>query len=101
MNSLSSSDDRDDVGLSTYEASATASSKRDKAARINFLSDFCTIKNLLRLVLGPNVVEDDISRWFSQGFVFAGLPRFGLTQGAGGPCGVLAAVQVVVLSQPV
>jgi hypothetical protein len=45
----------------------------------------------------PFVTEDDLARWHSQGFTFCDAPRFGLEQGHGGPCGVLAAVQGEVL----
>ena len=40
-----------------------------------------------------------VSRWRTQGFLFSANPRtrFGLTQTAGGPCGVLAPVQAWIL----
>jgi len=45
----------------------------------------------------PSATGDDLSRWHNQGFIFPpSLPpslTFGLAQGQGGPCGVLAAVQ--------
>ena len=43
-------------------------------------------------------VEDDIHRWYTQGFVFCSSIKFGLKQDNGGPCGILAAVQAEILS---
>ncbi|GAB5034552.1 protein fam188a-like [Nannochloropsis oceanica] len=49
------------------------------------------------LMWPPSATGDDLSRWHNQGFIFPpSLPpslTFGLAQGQGGPCGVLAAVQ--------
>jgi hypothetical protein len=42
---------------------------------------------------GGLACEEDMARWYTQGFVFCAQPCFGLRQGSGGPCGVLAAVQ--------
>jgi hypothetical protein len=77
--------------------SGDSKSKREKAGRLPALSDFCSIRKLLNLVHGTQVVDDDLIRWFSQGFVFAETPNFGLKQGSGGPCGVLAVVQSEIL----
>jgi ubiquitin carboxyl-terminal hydrolase MINDY-3/4 len=41
--------------------------------------------------------DEDISRWYNQGFVFCESPSFGLRQGNGGPCGILAVVQAEIL----
>lgn len=41
--------------------------------------------------------DEDILRWYNQGFQFCKSPSFGLRQGNGGPCGILAAVQAEVL----
>ena len=48
-----------------------------------------------RLLLeGGGAKQEDIERWYRQGFSFAeGVFGCGLRQGEGGPCGVLAAVQ--------
>ena len=40
---------------------------------------------------------DDMERWYNQGFNFCEEPNFGLKQGHGGPCGILAAVQAELL----
>jgi len=42
---------------------------------------------------GGLACEEDMARWYTQGFVFCAQPCFGLRQASGGPCGVLAAVQ--------
>ena len=41
--------------------------------------------------------DEDILRWYNQGFVFCDEPSFGLRQGNGGPCGILAVVQAEIL----
>jgi ubiquitin carboxyl-terminal hydrolase MINDY-3/4 len=41
--------------------------------------------------------DEDISRWYNQGFIFCESPSFGLRQGNGGPCGILAVVQAEIL----
>lgn len=49
-----------------------------------------------RLVIS-NLPEEDIRRWYLQGFRFCSSPPFGLRQGQGGPCGILAVVQAEIL----
>jgi Domain of unknown function (DUF4205) len=49
------------------------------------------------LIWAPHTNADDKRRWNSQGFTLCtdeDEVAFGLAQGEGGPCGVLAAVQV-------
>ena len=41
--------------------------------------------------------NEDILRWYNQGFIFCESPSFGLRQGNGGPCGILAVVQAELL----
>ena len=49
-------------------------------------------------LLWPSIVTaDDMQRWHNQGFMFSDTHPFGLVQGQGGPCGVLAAVQAEIL----
>lgn len=43
------------------------------------------------------VTAEDMNRWCNEGFRFCGKPNFGLMQGYGGPCGVLAVVQAEIL----
>ena len=46
-----------------------------------------------RIWKGGGAGEEDMMRWYDQGFVFGDSPSFGLRQTCGGgPCGVLAAV---------
>ena len=46
-----------------------------------------------RIWKGGGAGEEDMMRWYDQGFVFGDSPNFGLRQTCGGgPCGVLAAV---------
>ncbi|CAM9743382.1 unnamed protein product [Choristocarpus tenellus] len=49
------------------------------------------------LLWPPTSTDDDKRRWNNQGFTLRGDPTFGLQQGEGGPCGVLAAVQAEVV----
>jgi hypothetical protein len=56
------------------------------------IENYVSIASLQSLIVGENVVEDDMSRWFSQDMTFS-QPNFGLKQGHGGPCGILAALQ--------
>jgi len=59
------------------------------------------LANILYLNGNATVEVDDMTRWCSQGFEFSkSLPefQFGLKQGLGGPCGVLAAVQAEMLA---
>jgi hypothetical protein len=44
------------------------------------------------------VTDEDRYRWLEQGFEFCDSPLFGLKQGHGGPCGILAAVQAEILA---
>eukprot|EP00252_Welwitschia_mirabilis_P006410 TRINITY_DN17293_c0_g1_i1.p2 TRINITY_DN17293_c0_g1~~TRINITY_DN17293_c0_g1_i1.p2 ORF type:complete len:615 (-),score=112.80 TRINITY_DN17293_c0_g1_i1:2370-4214(-) len=54
---------------------------------------------LFRVVFGREVSKDILSQWCNQGFRFSSEPdtALGLVQSEGGPCGVLATVQAVVL----
>jgi hypothetical protein len=51
-------------------------------------------KAIMKIIFdGGGATEEDIRRWYHQGFQFCASPPFGLKQGYGGPCGVLGAVQ--------
>ena len=52
-----------------------------------------------KIIVGGNVTSEDMSRWYSQGFVFCEEPAWGLKQGHGGPCGILASVQAEVIRE--
>uniref|UniRef100_A0A0G4HNW5 ubiquitinyl hydrolase 1 n=1 Tax=Chromera velia CCMP2878 TaxID=1169474 RepID=A0A0G4HNW5_9ALVE len=58
-----------------------------------------TLQSWMSLVFGSNPKEVDVHRWLWQGFQFdAGpLTRWGLRQKQGGPCGVLAPLQCLLL----
>jgi hypothetical protein len=60
------------------------------------IENYVSISSLQRLIIGDNVVEEDMIRWFSQDMTFS-LPNFGLKQGHGGPCGILAALQAEII----
>mmetsp|Transcript_13542 Transcript_13542/g.12259 ORF Transcript_13542/g.12259 Transcript_13542/m.12259 type:complete len:586 (-) Transcript_13542:550-2307(-) len=51
--------------------------------------------NALESVIYKNggASNEDMIRWFNQGFTFCEYPKFGLKQCSGGPCGILAAIQ--------
>jgi len=51
------------------------------------------IIKLKRIIISFDAPDDELSRWYLQGFNFRDTPSFGLKQSQGGPCGVLAAVQ--------
>lgn len=42
---------------------------------------------------GGGATDEDMARWYEQGFTFCNNLSFGLQQSQGGPCGILAAVQ--------
>jgi len=48
---------------------------------------------------GGNATEEDMQRWYNQGFTFCEAPSYGLKQGNGGPCGILAVVQAEMLRE--
>mmetsp|Transcript_32701 Transcript_32701/g.33346 ORF Transcript_32701/g.33346 Transcript_32701/m.33346 type:complete len:586 (+) Transcript_32701:156-1913(+) len=54
---------------------------------------------LFSIIAARDLPRDDLSRWFKQGFLFCESPSFGLRQGQGGPCGVLAAVQAELIRE--
>jgi hypothetical protein len=62
------------------------------------VENFVALSSLQSLVLGSNVMEDDLLRWFSQEIAF-NQPNFGLRQGHGGPCGVLAVLQAELIKE--
>eukprot|EP01018_Ginkgo_biloba_P011782 Gb_39285 [translate_table: standard] len=56
-------------------------------------------EQLYKMVFGISVSKDILAQWCNQGFRFSSEPEtsMGLVQREGGPCGVLAAVQALVL----
>ena len=48
---------------------------------------------------GGFATSEDMQRWYSQGFLYCSDPYFGLKQGNGGPCGILATVQAEILRE--
>lgn len=56
-------------------------------------------EQLYSMVFGPQVTKDVLSQWCNQGFRFSSEPgtSMGLVQREGGPCGVLAPIQALVL----
>lgn len=56
------------------------------------LENLVSSSALQGIIVGNNVEEDDMLRWFSQEISFSKL-NIGLRQGHGGPCGVLAVLQ--------
>ena len=55
--------------------------------------------DLRKIIVGDSVTTDDLNRWYSQGFVFCDEPTWGLKQGHGGPCGILASVQAEIVKE--
>lgn len=57
-------------------------------------------KDVQRVIYkGGFATEEDMLRWYDQGFQFCSSPCFGLKQGNGGPCGILAAIQAEILKE--
>ncbi|KAH9321768.1 hypothetical protein KI387_016407 [Taxus chinensis] len=56
-------------------------------------------EQLYNMVFGPQVTKDILSQWCNQGFRFSSESdtSMGLVQREGGPCGVLSAIQALVL----
>ncbi len=50
------------------------------------------------IYLGGEATEEDLLRWNFDGFCFCINPSFGLKQGHGGPCGILAVVQAELIA---
>jgi hypothetical protein len=57
-----------------------------------------SLSSLQGLILGTNVMDEDLVRWFSQEISF-NQTNFGLRQGHGGPCGVLAVLQAELIKE--
>lgn len=101
------------LGLATDEPSTigNATSENDvasddnggtKLARTNTTRtvERSELNALMKLMyMGGNATEEDMLRWYSQGFSFCQEPHFGLKQGSGGPCGILAVVQAEMLRE--
>lgn len=71
-----------------------------KQARTNTTRfiDQSELSSLMKVMYrGGNATEEDMLRWYSQGFSFCQEPHFGLKQGNGGPCGILAVIQAEML----
>lgn len=59
--------------------------------------DKTLLESIKSVVVGNCVEQEDIARWFLQGFVFYETPNYALKQIQGGPCGVLAVIQAELL----
>lgn len=61
--------------------------------------DEVVLGELRALLFSRDLTEEDVARWFQQGFKFSDEEgtTFGLRQRSGGPCGVLAPIQANVL----
>jgi hypothetical protein len=60
--------------------------------------EFSRSAELWNLLFGPSAVANDIQRWTTQKFVFASPDSYILNQSQGGPCGVLAPIQALLLA---
>ena len=88
-----------------HDAEATSSDSKEHLEKRRHITDersiplpFDTLKSLIqRMHENGGATDEDILRWYNQGFQFCETPSFGLRQGNGGPCGVLAAVQAEIL----
>jgi hypothetical protein len=90
-----SNDSRIDAHGSMQEQGKDSSPAGKKQALEHARSmEAAELESLQRVMYrGGLACEEDMARWYTQGFVFCAQPCFGLRQASGGPCGVLAAVQ--------
>ncbi len=65
------------------------------------LLDVKVVGELKKLLFGSSPVPSDVERWHGQGFTFSKNPKlpWGLTQGHGGPCGILAPVNAFIVKR--
>lgn len=84
---------------SEEKESSTASSNVS-SAKVDSISEN-EFQTILRIMYRNNdfVTNQDMARWSTEGFRFCDYPTFGLKQGNGGPCGVLAVVQAEILRE--
>lgn len=74
--------------------------KKQARANTTRIMDFVELDFIQRVVYrGGNATEEDMQRWYNQGFTFCTAPSYGLKQGNGGPCGILAVVQAEILRE--
>lgn len=66
-------------------------------SRVLTSSDYTYLQKIM--YRGGGATEEDMLRWYSQGFNFCTTPFFGLKQGNGGPCGILAAIQAEIIRE--
>lgn len=86
--------------LALQRASATSSISRQPSSHIaGHPLPLPDAEKLFSIVFGSNVSKEIITQWCHQGFRFStdGETSLGLVQREGGPCGVLAPVQAMVL----
>ena len=86
--------------------SAETQSSEDPAGKKQARANTTRIMNAFELdtiekvvYRGGNATEEDMQRWYNQGFTFCDAPSYGLKQGNGGPCGILAVVQAEMLRE--
>lgn len=90
------------TGAATMEDSIASDHVGTKLARTNTTRtvEQNEVGALMKLMYrGGNATEEDMLRWYSQGFGFCQEPHFGLKQGNGGPCGILAVIQAEMLRE--
>ena len=88
-------------GLSAENGESEPEHKRQLTGDSKVEMNSTQYDQLKRLMIGQNVTGEDMSRWYSQGFQFcteAGI-EWGLKQGHGGPCGILASVQAEMIRE--
>ena len=102
MSSPLSKDDVRQARLRAIECgSSTTNEPAEKRPTLNsrHCLDLNSFNGLKNIMVGDNVTAEDMDRWYSQGFNFCEEPIWGLKQGHGGPCGILASIQAEILRE--
>lgn len=70
------------------------------ASSVSELADV-QLTALQHLIWPADHTDDEVQRWHEQGFVFCDTEgvRFGLRQRSGGPCGILAPLQALIIKE--
>lgn len=85
-----------DIPVSTTQTSPTTTT----TTKVTPILNATLFQALLKLVyVGGEATDEDLLRWTNEGFRFCPEPNFGLRQGHGGPCGILAVTQAEMVKE--
>jgi len=92
------------LGISDVNGSSSASNEPEQkrpAIESRSVMSAEIYGDIKKIIFGQNVTVEDMSRWYAQGFQYCeevGI-EWGLKQGHGGPCGILASVQAEMIRE--